>query len=79
MLSEEIENTIFSSTTKLPNLSSLHERFIEIISEGRHSDVMSSDYPSWKLNEKLKKHFNDKLLFIAQAGKFDLVCSSECC
>ena len=29
------------------------------------------------IKEKLKKRFNDKLLFIAQAGKSDLVCSSE--
>ena len=27
--------------------------------------------------EKLKKHFNDQLSFVAQAGKSDLVCSCE--
>ena len=60
-------------------MSSIHERFIEILKEGRPSgtNVEPSYYPSWKLKEKLKKHFNDELLFIAQAGKSDLVCSSE--
>ena len=78
-LSEEIENTILSKDRKLTTLSSLHERFCEMLNEGRPSDtnVESSDYPSWKLKEKLKKRFNDKLLFIIQAGKSDLVCSRE--
>ncbi|XP_014680008.1 PREDICTED: uncharacterized protein LOC106819957 [Priapulus caudatus] len=76
-LSEEIESTVLSSTRKLVTLSSLHERFIEIINEGRESGIESGDYPSWKLKEKLKKHFDVKLLFIAQAGKSDLVCSRE--
>ena len=78
-LSQEIENTILSRNRKLVTLSSLHERFIEILKERRPSgtNVEPSHYPSWKLKEKLKKHFNDELLFIAQAGKSDLVCSSE--
>ena len=78
-LREEIENTILSKDRKLTTLSSLHERFCEMLNEGRPSDtnVVSSEYPSWKLKEKLKKRFNDKLLFIIQAGKSDLVCSRE--
>ena len=38
-LSEEIENTILSKTRKLVTLSSLHERYIEILNEGRPSST----------------------------------------
>ena len=76
-MSEEIENTILSKTRKLVTLSSLHERYIEILNELSSTNIAPSHYPSWKLKEKLKKRFDDKLLFIAQAGKSDLVCSSE--
>ncbi len=80
-LSKEIECTILSRSRNLVTLSSLHERFIEMLNEGRpdtpDTSTEPSEYPSWKLKEKLKNHFNDKLLFIAQPGKSDLVCSSE--
>lgn len=70
---------MLSKNRQLVTLSSLHERFIAILNEGRSpgTQVDPSDYPSWKLKEKLRKHFQDWLVFIAQVGKSDLVCSSE--
>lgn len=75
----EIEKTVLSIDSKLVTLSSLHVWFIELFNEGKppESKLEQSGYPSWKLKEKLKKHFRDKLLFIAQPGMSDLVCSSE--
>ncbi|XP_066981306.1 uncharacterized protein [Macrobrachium rosenbergii] len=32
---------------------------------------------SWKLKEKLKGHFRDRLIFISQSGKSVIVCSKE--
>lgn len=41
-----------------------------------HSQGTEREIFSWKLKERLKKHFGDRLVFIEQRGQSDLVCSS---
>ena len=37
----------------------------------------SCSHCTWRLKEKLQKHFGDKISFIVQPGKSDLVCSGD--
>jgi len=80
-LGDEIEKTALSKAKDrmLVTLSSLHAQFIELFNEGRPPEdkVGPRDYPSWKLKHKLQKLFGDRLLFIAQPGLSELVCSAE--
>ena len=76
--SEEIERTIFSKVKKVVTPSTLHERLLVILQGlGESTAEKPSEYPSWKLKQKLKKRFGDRMLFISQTGKSDLVCSNE--
>ena len=69
---EEVEHSMFSGMKEVLHLSDLNERFIEIL---RSAGVPDPDsYRSWKLKDKLKGHFGDRLIFISQSGKSDLVC-----
>lgn len=78
-LGKEIEKTVLSQDRLLVTLMSLRSRLIELLNEDRMTGhtVEPSECSSQKLKEKLKRQFGEKLLFIAQPGMSDLVCSSE--
>lgn len=72
---KEVEHTLCFGKKEVLHLTEMNARFIEIfrsvVSPGPDS------YRSWKLKEKLKGYFRDRLIFISQSGKSDLVCSKE--
>jgi hypothetical protein len=75
-LCREIEDTVLSKTTSITTLAVLHERFVAIVS----ADVNCKTHTfctTWRLKEKLQKHFGDRISFISQPGKSDLVCSGD--
>ena len=75
LLCKEIENTMLSGEKKILLLTEMNARFVDILHSVGVNDADS--YRSWKLKEKLKSHFGDRIIFISRAGKSDLVCSKE--
>ena len=72
-LCQEIESTILSTESTITTLSSLNEQLSNFSKElGRDDELLTRN-----LKLKLIKHFGDKLSFISQPGKSDLVCSSD--
>jgi len=77
-LSEEIKNTLLVDTKKAVTLTFLYKWFTEKIAElNSDQDALATAHSSWKLKDKLQKHFGDELQFISQSGKSDMVCSSR--
>lgn len=70
---EELEGNIFSGNKPVVLLSEIHSRFVEILHTVGAPDPDA--YRSWKLKEKLIGQFGDRLIFISQSGKSDLICS----
>lgn len=74
MLTEEIDQTLLSQNMSVTYLSSVTDNF------HRNLEMFSTDaskYASWRLKEKLQNHYKDKLVFVEQQGKSDLVCSQN--
>ena len=76
-LCKEIEETVLSKTTSSTTLSVLNERLVAISAEVNSKANKSCTTCTWRLKEKLQKHFRDKISFIVQPGKSDLVCSGD--
>lgn len=73
-LIEQIDQTLLSQDVNVTSLRSLREHF------ENNLKILSTDaakYASWKLKEKLLKHYKDKLVFVERPGKSDLVCSTN--
>ena len=75
LLCKEVEKTMLSGEKKILLLTEMNARFVDILHSVGVNDPGS--YRSWKLKEKLKSHFGDRIIFISRAGKSDLVCSKE--
>jgi len=73
-LCEEMESTVLSTTQPIiTTLSALHEQLSNISKE-----LESGNRPSvGNLKMKLMNHFGERLSFISQPGKSDLVCSGD--
>ena len=74
---KEIEETVLSKTTSIRTLSVLNERLVAISADVNFKTNESCTTCTWRLTEKLQKHFGDKISFIVQPGKSDLVCSGD--
>jgi hypothetical protein len=72
-LCKEIESTVLSTTPTITTLSSLHEQLSNISKEHGNSNRHSVR----NLKVKLMNYFGDRLSFISQPGKPDLVCSGN--
>ncbi|KAG0714897.1 hypothetical protein GWK47_013196 [Chionoecetes opilio] len=72
-LCKEIEETVLSKTISITTLSVLNERLVAISAEV--NSKTNESCTTWRLKEKLQKHFGDRISFIVQPGKSDLVCS----
>ena len=66
-----------SKTTSITTLSVLNELFVAISAEVNSKTNESCTTCTWRLKEKLQKHFGEKISFIVQPGKSDLVCSRD--
>jgi hypothetical protein len=73
-LTKELEESAFNNEKNVILLSSLCQKYNEILHE---SDSEKGNYSSWKLKEKLKKYFGDRLVFLPRTGLSDVVCSRE--
>ena len=73
-LVEHIEGTVLSNKKMVTSLSKLKYQYEEYSST--ESKGASPIY-SWTLKKRLKNYFGDKLVFIHQSGKSDIVCSSD--
>lgn len=76
LLCIEMSSTVFSRKKSVVFLSELQSRFTEILRE-KTGESDRSGFTSWRLKEKLKAHFGDRIIFIPQSGKSDLVCSKD--
>ena len=72
---ELIEQTVLSEEMTVTNLSSLCDQFVK--SSERMMVDSADSYTSWKVKERLIKHFGDRIVFIKQPGRSDIVCSSK--
>ena len=73
-LTTELSNSIFSSRKTVMLLTDLNARCIQIL---ENLGVSEPNYASWKLKQKLKAYYGDKLSFIERPGLTDFVCSSS--
>ena len=71
-LTTELSNSIFSSRKTVMLLTDLNVRFIQIL---ENLGVSEPNYASWKLKQKLKAYYGDKLSFIERPGLTGFVCS----
>ena len=55
-------------------LTELHARCLEIFETGSSYDT---SYASWKLKQKFKAYYGEKISFIERPGLTDFVCSSS--
>ena len=55
-------------------LTDLNARFIQIL---ENLGISETNYTSWKLKQKLKAYYGDKLSFIERPGLTDFACSSS--
>ena len=74
-LCKEIEETVLSKTISITTVSVLNERLVAISAEV--NSKTNESCTTWRLKEKLQKHFGDRISFIVQPGKSDLVCSGD--
>lgn len=74
ILTKELKGSIFSSRKTVLSLKDLNARFIEILGS---SGASETNYASWKLKQKLKAFYGERLSFIQRPGLTDLVCSSS--
>lgn len=71
-ITKEIQENVLSGSKYVTTLAQVKSDYIEKLSQmGIQKEVYS-----WKLKDKLKNHFGDRLAFIEQRGQSDLVCSS---
>ena len=70
---DDLERSVLSSQKSVTTLSKVTSDYAKnLLSHGASGEVYS-----WKLKERLKNHFQDKLVFLEQRGKSDLICSSK--
>jgi len=69
---QDIVNTVLSKQKTVTTLLQIRSTFASKLDEFQPG----TDVYSWKLKEKLKNHFKDKLVFVERRGLSDLVCSS---
>lgn len=73
ILTADLAKTVLSKNMAVSNLSTIRSSYIKALSALNVPDA--EKYRSWKLKEKLKRHFGDKLVFIERRGLSDIVCS----
>ncbi|KAL7379980.1 hypothetical protein ABVT39_009485 [Epinephelus coioides] len=71
-LTEELTKTVFSKDMTVTTLNAVTESYSGKLSTAEGPAMCKS----WKLKEKLRRHYGDKLIFIERPGKSDLICSS---
>jgi len=80
-LTEDIDKTVLSEDMKVMTRNSLTDSYDDILKtvseEEDETRVQQKKYRSWKLKERLIQHYKDRLVFVARAGKSDLVCSES--
>ena len=73
-LTRFIDQTIFTNKS-VATLVEVLSSFIKFLLEKGVKDAYR--YKSWKLKDKLKAHYGDRLLFVHINGESNVVCSSE--
>lgn len=73
-LCKDIEDTVLSKKTTVVFLSDLFDKYVQLLKARGIDDTEA--YRSWKLKERLKNHYRDRIVFISRTGQSDLVCSS---
>ena len=77
-LTEDIDKTVLSEDMKVSTLKSLTDKYDDTLSEEEdETPAQHKKCRSWRLKEKLIQHYKNKLVFVARAGKSDLVCSES--
>lgn len=72
LIVDYIESTVLSKKKSVNNLSTICVEFNKRLSE---LDAGSTyNFSSWKLKERLKSHFENRLAFIDQKGRSDIIC-----
>ena len=72
-LCKDIEGSVLSKKKTVVFLSDLFDKYVHFLKVRGVNDTEA--YRSWKLKERLKNHYTDRIVFISRKGQFDLVCS----
>lgn len=76
-LNIHLNRTVFSKQKTVTTLASLRSQFVNSLVELGVSIINAEKYTTWKLKDRLTKHYGDELVSVTFDGRTDIVCSSS--